>query len=300
MIDFLSLLWTVFQGWGVANWMISIACVLAACSYLLMKEYGRIYIAHLLHRRNRLSLCSILFYFCVFLALFQTGLFMRMPFVFRILTSILYAGYIAAVLCSVQGPILLSRRYLNKYRRWLSRGFVHEHRDFLSKMPWYFLDQSEIISYQQLKGKYLYELGNLRLAYETLSDIDQALLYPEEIADLTVNLVYMTLELGNFPKAEQLAEVVKAADLPTYGFLKSYLAELQGNSDAAWRYACDGENAIRPRQANAHILTSLYTQLGRLSFFRDNTTEGFRYYHLALQQAKRCGDIRLLHPVYQN
>lgn len=300
MIDSLSLIWNILQDCGVASWGVLIAAVLCGCIYLLVKEYGRTFIGHLFHRRNLISLCGILLYFCAFLVLFQIGLFLYFPVLLRALLILLYAIYIAAVLRSVQAPILLSGRYLRKYHKWLKQDQAHEHRDLLTKMPWYFLDANEKIGYQMLKGKYLFEQGNPRGAYAVMSAIDQKLLYPEEISDLTVDLVYMLQQLGNLSKAEMLTEAIRSTDLLAYGFLKSYLSELQGDLEAAWRYAQEGENAVSVRKRDARILMSLYTQLGRLSFFRNNITEMFRYYHLALEQAKKYGDVRLLHPAYQN
>lgn len=300
MIDFLSMIWTVLRDCGVDSWGVVIAAVLLVCIYLLVKEYGRTFIGHLFHRRNLISLCGILLYFCAFLVLFRTGLFIQLPVLLRALLILLYALYIAAVLRSVQKPILFSGRYLKKRQRWLKQDQVHEHRDLLTQMPWYFLDANEKICYQILKGKYLFDQGDVRGAYVVMSAIDQKLLYPEEISSLTVDLVFMLQQLGNLSKAETLAEAIQSTDLPTYGFLKSYLSELQGDLDAAWRYAQEGENAVGARKKDARILASLYTQLGRLSVFRNNITEMFRYYHLALEQAKKYGDVRLLHPTYQN
>lgn len=300
MIDFLSMMWTILRDCGVSIWGIVIAAVLIVCVYLLVKEYGRTFIGHLFHRRNLISLCGILLYFCAFLVLLQTGLFLRFPVLLRALLILLYALYITAVLRSVQTPIFFSGRYLKKHQRWLKQDQVHEHRALLKKMPWYFLDANETISYQMLKGKYLFEQGSLREAYTVMSAIDQKLLYPEELSSLTVDLVFILQQLGNLPKAEMLAETIRSTDLLTYGFLKSYLSELQGDLEAAWRYAREGENAVNLRKKDARILASLYTQLGRLSSFRNNITEMFHYYHLALEQAKKHCDIRLLHPVYQN
>ncbi|MEM1486439.1 hypothetical protein V6615_16495 [Oscillospiraceae bacterium PP1C4] len=300
MIDFLSMIWTVLRDCGVASWGVVIAAVLFVCVYLLVKEYGRTFIWHLFHRRNLISLCGILLYFCAFLVLFQTGLFLQLPVLLRTLLILLYGLYIAAVLSSVRAPILFSGRYLKKYQTWLKQDQAHEHRDPLTKMQWYFLDANEKISYQMLKGKYLFEQGDPRGAYAVMSAIDQKLLYPEEITNLTVDLVFMLQQLGNLSKAETLAEAIQSTDLPAYGFLKSYLSELQGDLDAAWRYAQEGENAVGVRKKDPHILAPLYTQLGRLSFFRNNITEMFRYYHLALEQAKKYGDVRLLYPAYQN
>ncbi len=297
MID---VLWTILQSWNISNWIISVVCTLSLCTYLLIKEYGHTFISHILHRRNLPSLCCMLFFFCTFIILFQTGLFIRIPLPFRILLILLDAFYTAIVLYSVQSLTLFSKRYLKRYQKWLKLGQAHEHSDILMKMPWYFLDTNEKVSYLILKGKYLFEIGNHRAAYEVMSGIDQKFLYPEEITELTVDLVYMTLALGNFTKAELLVERIKTVAPPAYYFLKSYLSELQGDLDTAWEYARSGENFISTKEKNARILTALYTQLGRLSFFRNNVTEMFRYYYLALEQAKRYGDTRLLHSTYQN
>lgn len=296
----LSLIWAILRDCGVATWGVVIVMVLSACVSLLVKEYGRTFVGHLFHRRNLISLCGILLYFCSFLVLFQTGLFFQFPVFHRALLILLYAFYIAAVLRSVQAPILFSGHYLKKHQKWLKQDQAHDHRDPLTKMPWYFLDTNEKIGYQILKGKYLFEQGDLRGTYAIMSAIDQSLLYPEEISDLTVDMVFMLQQLGNFSKAETLTEVIHSTDLLAYGFLKSYLSELRGDMDAAWRYAQEGENAVDDRKKGAHILASLYTQLGRLSFFRNNITEMFRYYYLALEKAKKHGDVRLLHPIYQN
>lgn len=300
MIDFISLIWTVLRDCDVTIWSIIIVVALFACLYLLVKEYGRTFIRHLFHRRNLLSLCGILLYFCAFLALFKTGLFTRFSLFLRVLLILLYVGYIIAVLRSVQAPILLSGLYLKRYQKWLKRDQAHEHCELLKKMPWYFLDANERIGYQVLKGKYLYERGNLHSAYTALSTVDRKLLYTEELSNLTVDLVFILQMLGNLTKADALVEAIKPTDKPAYGFLKSYLSELHGDLESAWRYAQDGENAVDIHNHNASILSSLYTQLGRLSCFRGNITETFRYYRLALEQAKKYGDVRLLHPAYQN
>jgi hypothetical protein len=203
-------------------------------------------------------------------------------------------------LFSVKAPTLFSHYYLNRYQKWLKQGRAYEHRELLQRMPWYFLDSNEIIAYQILESKYLCELGNIRKAYEVLSSIEPDLLYPEEQAELTENLVVLLIQLGNFTKAESVIHSIENTAPSAYGFLKSHLSELQGNLDAAWHYAREGENAICARKKDAHTLTELYTQLGRLSFFQNNVTEMFRYYYLALEQAKEYKDVRLLHAPYQN
>lgn len=301
-IDLISFLWEALQSWNITSGVIVMVAVGLVCLCLLIKEYGRGFLARLFHRRNRLSLCGVLAFLFCFLALFQTGCFMRFPRGLRVLLIGLYASYIAVVLRSVQGPALFSRRCLSRYRQWLKLGEAHEHSEILDRRPWYFLDQNEKLGYEICKGKYLYELGNRRAAYEVMSEVEKKreLLYPEELADITVDLVFMLLELGAFSKADRKAEGIKEVAPLEYFFLKSYSSELQGNLDDAWRYAQEGEAAIGEQRESHRILGALYTQLGRLSFFRENRTETFHYYYLALEQAKKEGDIRQLHPSYQN
>lgn len=299
-MDMIAMLWTVLQDGGIPFGVAMVVVLLCVCLFLLGKEYGESLIKCLLHKRNRLSLCMLLLFGCAFALMIQQGVWERFPKALQVLLFALYGVYIVAVLWSVKEPILWSGRYLRKYRNWLKQDQIHEHRDFLAKKPWYFLDSNEKISYQILQGRYLFELGDWRKAYEVLSSINTELLYPEENADLTVDVTFLLLKLGNFEKAERMVESIKATAPPAYYFFKSYLSELQGEMDAAWRYAQEGENTIDRKKSAPSIVTSLYTQLGRLSFFRNNITEMFRYYDLALEQAKKCHDIRLLHAPYQN
>lgn len=300
MLDILSLLHTILRSWGIAHWIVVAVLVIVICGYLLLREYGKTFIAHLLHRRNLPALCGMLLFGCVYGVLFQTGLFMRLPFALRIWLIILYAAYVAVVLRSVQTPTLWAGSYLKKYQNWLKAGKAGEHREFLAGPPWYFRDKNEILGYEILKGKYLFSLGNLREAYAVMDRVDQADLYPEEKAELTLDCVQILIALGNFPKAESRVAAMEKVKPTAYFFLRSYLAELQGDLDAAWQNARKGEDAIDTKRKDAHLLCELYTQLGRLSFFHNNCTEGFRYYRLALDNAKRYGDIHLFHPTYQN
>lgn len=136
---------------------------------------------------------------------------------------------------------------------------MHEHRELLTRMPKYFLDTDEKIGYQILKGKYLFELGDQQAAYDVMSSIDPKLLYPEEYSDLTVDLVFMLLQMGNLPRAASLVEEIKETDFRAYSFLKSYLSELQGDQEAAWQYAQSGENAAGIQIVN------IYRDRGQLS-----------------------------------
>ena len=299
-MDFISLLWSVLQDSSISIGVTIIIALLSVCVFLLIKEYGGSFIAHLFHRRNRLSLCGILLFLCAFVAMIHCGLFIQFPYFLRVLLFALYVCYIVAVLLSVKGPILFSRWYLKKHQKWMEQDQIHEHRSFLNRMPWYFLDKNEKINYEILKGKYLAELGDIRKSYNVISSVNADLLYPEEKANITIDLAFILLQLGNFSKAESTADSIKTINPTAYYFLKSYLSELQGDLDSAWGYAQDGENAIGAKNPESRILTSLYTQLGRLSFFRNNITEMFRYYYLALEHATKHNDTRMLHAPYQN
>lgn len=212
----------------------------------------------------------------------------------------MYSVYVVTVLRSVQSTVFISHLYLKKRKKWLEDGSALEHVDSIKKKPWYFLDQNEKIAYQTLYAKYLYEQGNFTASYRVFEEIDEKMLYPEELSNLIHSKVVLLIDLGNLSKADELLHNLEKPNPPSYYALKSYLEELRGDLTAAFQNARKGEDAIPKGYKDYNALSSLYTQLGRYYFFRNNITEVFRYYRAALDAAKKNGDIRLCHTAYQN
>ncbi len=300
MLDIISLVWGMLVDCGFPLWVIVIAAVVLTCSILLVREYGKTFFKKLVHRKNLTSLVSVLLFFCIFFAGYSTGIFLQVPKGFRFVMIILYAVYVGAVLYSVKGPVLFSWWYLKRCQKWLNEGKVHEHQNVLKKKPWFFLDENEKTAYQLMKGSYLHTMGNVRGAYEVVMGVDAKWLYPEEDSERTWQVAMILMQLGNIQKANQIAVKFQKSKPYVYGYIKSFLEEAQGNIDAAWCYAKNGEDTLDERVKNPRFASMLYNQLGRLSCFKGNLTQMFHYYFLALDNAKKSKDHRLLHPAYQN
>ncbi len=300
MIDAISFLWDALLECGFSMWMRGIIVVIMLCCFLLIREYGKAFLIHLIHRRNLTSLVVAVMFSCVFVVLYYTGILENFPPAIQLILLSLYGLYIVSVLISVKRPILFSWFYLKRHQTWLNQGRAHEHKEFLHKCPWYFLDANEKIAYEMMKGKYLHTLGNIRGACDVMMGVDSRLLYPEEESERTFQVAMMLLQLGNIPKSSQMADSLCESNPAAYGYLKSFLSEQQGDLEEAWHYAVNGEHALDTKRKDAHFASMLYNQLGRVSCFRGNITQMFHYYRLALEYAKQCGDIRLLHPAYQN
>ena len=299
-MELISMAWDVMSGFQVAPYLAVVILIILACGYFLLKEFGKTLLAHVFHRRNLPSMCGILLFFCAFWLLCWWGVFFRFPVGVRGLLIFLYGLYIAVVLRSVQAPTLWSGRYLRRYQKWLKRGEAREHGDLIKKKPWYLLDRNEKLAYQILRAKYLYEQGSFHTSYHAYTEIDQRLLYPEERSDVTYSMAVLLIELGNLPKAKEAIQSLRTENPPAFFAFQSFLEELQGDLDKAYDSAVQGENSIPQNYKDYNTLSALYTHLGRLHCFRNNTTEMFRYYRLALQAVRQYGDLRLYHMAYQN
>lgn len=299
-MDFISTAWDVMSYFGCTPYLAFPVLIFLICIYLLFREYGKTFFAHLLHRRNLPHVCGVLLFFCAFWLLSWRGIFSLFPVRVQVLLILLYGLYIFTVLHSVKAPTLFSGRYLNRYQTWLKRGESGEHGELIEKKPWYLLDQDEKLAYQILRAKYLYEQGSHLESYRAYTKINQRLLYPEEYSELAYSMAVLLIKLGNLPKANEVIQPLSTANPPAFFAFRSFLEELQGDLDKAYASAIQGENSIPQNYKDYHTLIALYTHLGRLNCFRNNTTELFRYYRLALEAAKQCGDLRLYHDTYQN
>lgn len=299
-MDIISMAWDILNGFGVGPYSAVIFIIVLGCCVLLIREYGKTFRAHLFHRRNLLSVCGVAFFFCVFWVLIRQGSFKNFPVWLRGLLLIQYIAYIIVVLRSVKKPTLFARRHLEKCRTWLKQGEAREHSACVAKMPWYFLDQNEKLEFKILRAKYLFEQGALIDSYNLFQSIDRRILYPEEQSELDHSLAFLLIQQGSLTKAEEVVKRLETSDPPDGYTLDSFLAELQGDLDRAFDLAYRGENAIPQGYKNHSVLIELYTHLGRLCSFRDNRSELFRYYRMALEEAKKYGDLRIYHVTYQN
>lgn len=299
-MDLISLAWDVMERFEVVPYIAFVLILLLGCLYWLIREYGTTFVAHVMHRRNLPSVCMALLFFCVFWLLIWQDVFARFPVWLRILLVALYGLYLIVVLRSVKAPTLFAGRWLKKHQNWLKRGEACDHGELIQKKPWYLLDANEKLAYQILRGKYLYEKGSYNAAYQTYIGIDQRLLYPEELSDVTYSMVVLLIQQGNLPKAMEVIRPLERANPPAYFAFRSYLEELQGKPDESYESACRAENVIPRSYKDFNTLITLYTQLGRHYAFQNNETEMFRYYHMALAAVKQHGDLRLYHAAYQN
>ena len=299
-MDIISMAWDVMSEFGISPYLGIIALIAIGCVYLLILEYGKEWLSHLVHRKNLPYVCGILGFSCVFGLFNYSGIWNRFPVWLRGLQLFLYGFYVVQVFCSVKSPVLFSAQYLKKYQKYLREGRAREHRELIEKKPWYLQDADEKVAYQILKARYLHEEKNIRASYEAFASIDRKLLYPEELSDLCYSQAVLLLDLGNLPKANQIIQELEATNAPAYYALRSYLEELQGNQEEAYQMACMGENALPAQYKNYRILVSLYTHLGRVHAFKNNFTEVFRYYKAAIEAAKKYKDVRTYHITYQN
>ena len=299
-MDLISMAWDVMSGFQIAPYLAVVILIILVCGYFLLKEFGKTLLAHVFHRRNLPSVCGILLFFCAFWLLCWRGVFFRFPVGVRVLLISLYGLYIAVVLRSVQVPTLWSGHYLRQYQKWLKRGEACEHNNLIERKPWYILDKNEKLAYQILRAKYLYEQGSFRASYHAYTELDQRLLYTEERSDVTYSMAVLLIELGNLTKAKEVIQPLRTDNPPAFFALQSFLEELQGDLDKSYDSAVQGENSIPQNYKDYNALSALYTHLGRLHYFRNNTTEMFRYYRLALQAVGQYWDLRLYHTVYQN
>ena len=299
-MDFISMVWDIMNYFGFTPYLAFPVITFLFCITLPFREYGKTFFTHLLHRRNLPHVCGILLFFCTFWLLSWFGIFSRFPVWTQVLLILLYGIYIFIVLRSVKAPTLFSGHYLRRYQTWLKRGESSEHIELIEKMPWYFFDQDEKLSYRILRAKYLYEQGNYVGSYHAYTEINRQLLYPEEHSEIAYSMAVLLIELGNLPKATEVIKPLSETNPPAFFAFQSYLDEQQGNMDKAYSNAMKGEISIPQNYKSCHTLIALYTQLGRLNCFRNNTTELFRYYRLALEEAHHCQDLRLYHITYQN
>lgn len=299
-MDILSVAWDVMSAFELSPYIGIIVLIAIGCAYFLAREYGKTWISHLLHRKNLPYVCGIFAFLCVFGIFAYTEVWYRFPIWVRGLQIILYGVYVVQVLRSVKSPVLFSAWYLKKYQKYLQEGRAREHRELIERKPWYLQDADEKVAYQILRARYLNEEGGVRASYEAFESIDQKLLYPEELCDLYYSQAVLLIGLGNLSKANQVIQKLENTNAPAYYALRSYIEEMQGNQEEAYRLACEGENAIPVHYKDYNTLISLYTQLGRIHCFRNNFTEMFRYYKEAILAAKKHKDLRLSHITYQN
>lgn len=299
-MDILSMAWDVMSAFEISPYIAIIALIAIGCVYLLVHEYGKTWIFHLIHRKNLPYVCGIFAFLCIFWIFAYMGIWYRFPIWIRGLQIILYGVYVIQVLRSVKSPVLFSAWYLKKYQKYLQEGRAREHKELIDRKPWYLQDADEKVAYQILRARYLNEEGSIRASYKAFESIDQKLLYPEELSDLYYSQAVLLISLGNLPKTNQVIQGLENTNAPAYYALQSYLEELQGNQEEAYQMACMGENAIPAQYKDYHILISIYTHLGRVHAFKNNFTEMFRYYKAAIEAAKKYKDTRTYHITYQN
>ena len=274
--------------------------ILLACIWLLVRTFAKDYYHKLVSRRNVVPLCVAMLYFAVVLVLYETKLFDNISIWYPIAICALYIFYLVIFFISVDRPIFAVKRYLKQCDRWIEEGEAIRHLDSVLKRPWYVLDIDDVIRYKLMRVRFLHEAGNYSTSCSEAESIDERMLYPEERTLLTQLKVVMLIFMGNIDKAQDLVAPLKAEDPVVYYHLQSYFGELQGDMQKAYEFAVKSENAIHANYKNKHAIVNTYTNLGRMSCFRENETEVFRYYRKALNVAKELHSIRQYHIVYPN
>lgn len=278
---------------------ISAVIFLGAIS-LGIKHYGKEYLNKLIHKRNLCWLIawlislSIMFVFC------HTGIFTRCPLWITIILFLIYFLFTFTVFFTVHKLLFFTKWYIKKYDNFRKNGHTFENKRIIEKRPWFFLDANERIEYELLKSHYQKELGNLKGAFDTLSNAEKLPMYPEETLECDISRVYILIELGNVKKARQLLNSVKTQDHPAYCFLESYILENEGKLDEAFAKAQEAENSIDVKYNKVRVKQGLFNHLGRLYCFKNNPTEVFRYFKLAIKEAEIMQETSLISITYNN
>ncbi|MCR5653803.1 MAG: hypothetical protein K6F88_08400, partial [Ruminococcus sp.] len=301
MIDLLLAIFEVLTQNGIST-LLAISGIIILISIVLgVRHYGKNYINRLFHKRNLCwFLCwlislAVMFIFCNFHILTRCPIFLSITLV------VVYAFFTFSVFASVSRLVFFPKWYIKKYKKLKSRGYVVENKDVVKHRPWYFLDANERIEYELLKASYLKDLGNIKFAYETLSNAKKLPMYKDEVSECDISRVYLLIELGNIKKARQVLESVKKYDYTAYCFLDSFISEMEGKLDEAFEKAQKAENSINDgKYESTRIKQALYNHLGRLYCFKNNPTEVFRYFRLSIEEAKKLKETSMLDITYNN
>ena len=283
------------------SFILSISIIILLVAALLgIKTYGKNYIIKLIHRRNLCWLIAWLVSLSVLLFYQYLGIWSKIPAWLGIALIIIYGAFTTAVFVGVNTTLFFSNHYIKKYRKERDKGYVFENKNVTQKRPWYFLDANERIQYTFLKASYLQQLGDIQAAYDTYCEAEKLPMYPEEQVDCNLYKSYLLIEMGDLQNAKQILATIKNNDNPAYLFLYSYILENEGKLDEAFKLAKEAENSLTTSNSNANVRLSIYNHLGRLYCFRGNQTEVYRYYKLAINQARKIGEMFQIHLTYQN
>ena len=301
MIDLLLAIFEKLTQNGIPMLLTISVIIILISIYIGIRHYRKNYINRLFHKRNLCWFLCWLISLAVMLIFCSFDIIGRSPLFLSIALVAAYALLTFSVFASVSGLVFFPKWYIKKYKKLKSRGYVVENKDVVKHRPWYFLDANERIQYELLKASYLKDLGNIKLAYETLSNAEKLPMYKDEVSECDISRVYLLIELGNLKKARQVLESVKKYDYTAYCFLDSFISEMEGKLDEAFEKAQKAENSINDgKYESTRIKQALYNHLGRLYCFKNNPTEVFRYFRLSIEEAKKLKETSMLEITYNN
>lgn len=93
-MDILSVAWDVMSAFELSPYIGIIVLIAIGCVYFLVREYGKTWISHLLHRKNLPYVCGIFTFLCVFGIFAYTEVWYRFLIWVRGLQIILYGVYV--------------------------------------------------------------------------------------------------------------------------------------------------------------------------------------------------------------
>lgn len=300
MLDFAVEIWTLLRQSGADFVVATAVIVLLMCLLLTGKEYGKRAFARIFHRRNWPHAQLVVIFTGIIVISVRVGIVQRVPAALRTALFLVYLLYVLTVCHSIRRTTWPAERYAKKIQPLLQAGKYLECRSLLASCPWYLQDFDERLEYELMKGKCLFGLGSLKEAYEIYEQIDLRRLYPNEQTRVLVAQIYTLMQLGNLPKAEAAVDQLKSVDPVAAGAMRSFLSELSGHMDNAYRYAADTENNIPAGYEDHTQLFNLHQQMARICQMKNNASEAKVYYRKAFAESQHFHDLDVLGALYEN
>lgn len=300
MIDALKFTYESLCEYGIGvSLSLSFTIILLAV-IIGIRGYGKNYLKRLLSKRNLCWVITWLVAAALLLTFQGYGIWSSIPLWLMIAIALVYLLFTYAVFASVSATVLFSKLYFSFYKKQSRLGRSYEHRKFTSKRPWFLLDANERIEYEILKSSYQQDLGDIKGAYDSLCNARRMQLYPEEKVNCDISRAYLLVEMGDLTAARIIADQIKDMDKPAFCFLSSYILENEGKLDESFRLAKIAESSMDPNYRETRVKQCIYNHLGRLYCFKGNQTEVYRYYNLAICEAKKMRDYSQINNSYLN
>lgn len=250
------------------------------------------------------------------------------PYLLLVVDVVLWVAFLIAcfaslpIVCSInqKGDVIrkLRSRRLFQLHKHLDEGLTLEYVGFFKSSNIYeipnaqtpfcirflhfFVDTDVKLSYQFLKASYLFYTGDAAGAYDTLSAIDRKMLYPEEVKSLDLDrAIFLTL-MGDINAAKQLlgnAVDNKSGD-PEVWMSYAFIAETQGDMDAAYQFAAKSKSLAEVGRYPAWQLAQIFNNYSRFALIIGNRTEALQYLDRAWEKAKDCHSVDLIHIIGSN